>query len=431
MFRRAGSALVAAAIAACAAGTPAPPPTMNDIAERYVKLALAVGEHDGDFVDAYYGDPSWKPAGGKRPLAEVLTDARSTRVDLHHLTPPADADAMVRLRFVFLDRQLAAVEARLEMLSGTKFLFDEETQRLYDAEAPRTSKAELTEVLDGLDRLLPGRGALADRYAMLRNDYVIPREKLDVVFRAAIDGCRRRTLEHLALPAGERFTVEYVTGKTWSAYNWYKGNFTSVIQVNTDLPITIDRALDLACHEGYPGHHVYNVLLEQHLVRGRGWKEFSIYPLFSPQSLIAEGTANFGVDVAFPGEARTAFERDTLYPLAGLKPGTAAAYAAVMREVDRLSYAGNEAARRYLNGEIDRDAAVAWLVQFAMMPRDRALQRTKFFDQYRSYVINYNHGKDLVRAYIDRQGGTADRPEVRWAEFGKLLASPRLPSGLR
>ena len=403
---------------------------MDEIAEQYVKLVLAVGQHDGDFVDAYYGDPSWKPAA-KRPLADVLAAARSTRVDLHHLTPPDDADPMVRLRFAYLDKQLAAVEARLEMLSGSKFLFDEESQRLYDAEAPRTSKAELTDVLTRLEGLIPGRGTLAERYATLRNDYVIPRDKLDTVFRAAIDGCRRRTLDHLTLPAGEAFTVEYVTGKTWSAYNWYKGNFTSVIQVNTDLPITIDRAVDLACHEGYPGHHVYNVLLEQHLVRGRGWKEFSVYPLFSPQSLIAEGTANFGVDVAFPGAARASFERDTLYPLAGLKPATAAAYAAIMREVDRLSYADNEAARRYLNGDSDRDATVIWLVQFAMMSRDRALQRTKFFDQYRSYVINYNHGKDLVRAYVERQGGTANRPDVRWAEFGKLLASPRLPSALR
>ncbi len=57
-----------------------------------------------------------------------------------------------------------------------------------------------------------------------------------------------------------------------------------VDQVNTDLPVYIDRAVDLACHEGYPGHHVYNALLEKHLVRDRGWVEFSIYPLFSPQS---------------------------------------------------------------------------------------------------------------------------------------------------
>ena len=108
--------------------------------------------------------------------------------------------------------------------------------------------------------------------------------------------------------------------KSWSGYNWYQGNYRSLIQVNTDLPIYIDRAIDLACHEGYPGHHVYNALLEKHLVRDRGWVEFSVYPLFSPQSLIAEGTANYGIEVAFPGDERLAFERDVLFPLAGLDP---------------------------------------------------------------------------------------------------------------
>lgn len=33
---------------------------MNWIAESYVKLALAVGAHDADFIDAYYGPPEWK-----------------------------------------------------------------------------------------------------------------------------------------------------------------------------------------------------------------------------------------------------------------------------------------------------------------------------------------------------------------------------------
>ena len=66
-----------------------------------------------------------------------------------------------------------------------------------------------------------------------------------------------------------------------------------------------------------------------------------------------------------------------------------------------------------------------------MSPPDRAEQRTRFFDQYRSYVINYNLGKDLVRAFVEGRGGTADHPDVRWREFGSLLASPRLPSGLR
>jgi hypothetical protein len=234
----------------------------------------------------------------------------------------------------------------------------------------------------------------------------------------------------MALPGGESFTVEYVTDKSWSGYNWYQGNFTSLIQVNTDLPITIDRAIDLACHEGYPGHHVYNAMLEKHLVRERGWVEFSVYPLFSPQSLVAEGTANFGIDVAFPGAERVAFERDVLYPLAGLDPVTAERYATVQDLVERLSYAGNEAARRYLNGEIDRAATQAYLERYALMPPDRAEQRVRFMDQYRSYVINYNLGQDLVRQYVERQGGTADNPQRRWEVFSELLASPRLPSGL-
>src|SRR6185503_6212472 len=102
------------------------------------------------------------------------------------------------------------------------------------------------------------------------------------------------------------------------------GNARSLIQINTDLPIFIDRAVDLAAHEGYPGHRVYNALLEQALVRGRGWPEFSVYPLFSPQSLIAEGSANYGIEVAFPGEERVNFEKTVLYPLAGLDPSKAA-----------------------------------------------------------------------------------------------------------
>ena len=99
--------------------------------------------------------------------------------------------------------------------------------------------------------------------------------------------------------------------------------------------------------------------------------------------------------------------------------------------IGRLSYAGNEAARQYLDGRMDRAQAAAWLETWAMMPKDRAEQRTKFFDQYRSYVINYNLGRDLARAYIERRGGTIDHPDARWREFGSLLASPRLPAGLR
>jgi hypothetical protein len=390
---------------------------------------VAAGVHDPAYVDAYYGPPEWKAqaAAGKRTLPEIESEAAALATLLGGAAAGEDIDA---LRHTYLRRQIEALRARVKMLGGAKLSFDEESRALYDAVAPSHPESYFQATLDDLDRQLPGSAPLIERLEQFRAGFVIPRAQLGRVFDVAIGECRRRTLRHLALPPEESFTVEYVTGKSWSGYNWYQGSYRSLIQVNTDLPIYIDRAVDLACHEGYPGHHVYNVLLERNLVRNRGWVEMSVYPLFSPQSLIAEGSANYGIDVAFPGEERVAFERDVLFPAAGLDPAKAAEYYRVQAVMERSSYAGNEAARRYLNGEIDRAAAAAWLTRFALMSPPRAEQRTRFMDDYRSYVINYNLGKDLVRQFIESRGGADSAPERRWQLFGGLLETPRLPSGL-
>lgn len=399
---------------------------MDTMAERYVKLVLALGQHDADYVDAYYGPSEWKADVERRKpaLTTIDKDAEQLLGELAQLKPTGDE--LARLRHQYVRRQLEALRARVRMLSGAKLSFDEESRALYDAVAPTHPESYFQAIVNELEPLLPGSGTLIERYDAFRKDFIVAPGRLDAVFDKAIAECRTRTLKHVTLPATESFTVEYVTNKSWSGYNWYQGNFRSLIQVNTDLPIYIDRAVDLACHEGYPGHHVYNVLLEKHLVRDRGWQEYTVYPLFSPQSLIAEGTANYGIDVAFPGSDRLEFERTVLFPLAGLNQARAAEYDKVQTLVERLAYAGNEAARRYLNGEIDRATAAAWLVRYAMMSAPRAEQRVRFMDQYRSYVINYNLGKDLVKQHVEASAGTGDR----WQEFVKLLSSPRLPSGL-
>jgi hypothetical protein len=401
---------------------------MNDAAIRYVKLVLAMGEHDPDYVDAYYGDPEWREqVRATRPTLDFIHDsAVALREQLGAIARPDDALEVLRLDY--LRRQTDALIARAEMLQGRRLRFDEESRALYDAVAPTHPESYFQQLNAAIEDELPGEGALTDRVEAFRQQFVIPREKLDAVFGAAIDICRVKTAEHMALPIGESFTVEYVNDKAWSGYNWYKGGFTSLIQVNTDLPIFIDRAIDLACHEGYPGHHVYNALLEKTLVRDRGWPEFSVYALFSAQSLIAEGSANYGIDVAFPANERVEMEKETLFPIAGLDPARAEQYYRVHELVARTGYAGNEAARRYLDGDIDAEAAAEWLTTYALMAPARARQRVKFIEQYRAYVINYNLGKDLVKAYVERRsGGDAQQ---RWDVFAELLSSPRLPSDL-
>jgi hypothetical protein len=406
--------------------------TLTPLAEQYVKLVLAVGTHDDGYVDAYYGPAEWREqvAADALPLDSIGMRARRLIAELDTVAV-ADASALVQLRRSYLERQLEALAAYVRMLHGERLSFDEESQALYDAAAPTYDEAHFRSLLDSLDSILPGSGPVAARLEQYKRNFVIPRERLDTVFRAAIAEARRRTAAHVELPAGETFTLEYVTDKSWSGYNWYQGGSTSLIQINTDLPIFIDRAIDLGAHEGYPGHHVYNVLLEDKLVRQRGWPEYSVYPLFSPQSLIAEGSANYGIDVAFPGDERVAFERDVLFPLAGLDASRAEEYAHVRSLVDRLGYAGNEAARAYLNGTISADSAAAWLNTYALMEPARARQRVRFFDTYRSYVINYNHGRDLVAGYVESRGGSAEDTARRWDVFSELLSTPRLPSDLR
>jgi hypothetical protein len=404
---------------------------MNRIAEQYVTLVLAVGQHDVDYVDAYYGPEDWRTEAhtARKSVANIKTGATLVLAELAHFDT-SSAEESIQLRKQYLTKQLQALLARVELLEGKKLSFDDEAKALYDAQPPHWTQEQFDEILKQIDFMLHGKGSLVQRYEEHKKKFIIPIEKLDNVFSAAIAECRARTKKYIELPSAESFKVEYVKNKSWSGYNWYKGNSYSIIQVNTDLPIYIDRAVDLAAHEGYPGHHVYNALLEETMVKKRKWMEFSVYPLFSPQSLIAEGTANFGIEVAFPGKERLDYERRVLFPLAGMDPDSAGQYYKLFELVTKLTYAGNEAARRYLNGLCSKEEAVLWLMNYALMPKERAKQRVRFFDQYRSYVINYNLGLDLVRRYIERRGGTMDKPAKRWEEFRQLLSSPRLPSGL-
>ena len=421
------------AAAACADTEPQPASTaaldssMTPLAERYVKLVLATGEHDANYVDAYYGPPAWRDEvkAAKPALDTIGARAKQLISELEALDA-SGAEEIVQLRKTYLLRQSQALDAYVRILNGEKMQFDAESQALYDATAPTYPESHFQSMLDSLNAVLPGSGPVPARLARYKQSFVIPKAKLDTVFKAAIAEARKRTGAQVQLPAEESFTLEYVTNKPWSGYNWYQGNMKSLIQINTDLPIFIDRAIDLGAHEGYPGHHVYNVLLERNLVRDRGWPEYQVYPLYSPQSLIAEGSANYGIDVAFPDAERVAFERDVLYPLAGLDGSKAEEYTRVLKLVGKLSYAGNEAARKYLNGEINADSAAKYLTAYGLMEPERARQRVKFIDTYRSYVINYNYGRDLVATYVE-QGDASQR----WQRFKDLLSSPRLPSGLK
>ncbi len=390
---------------------------LDRAAESFVKLGLELGEHDPDYIDAYLGPKEWAETAKERHRSQdELADAISRLLsDLTDMSP-TDGEATVRRRALL--RNVRAMDARMRMVSGESFSFAEEARLIYDADLPTYDFSEFDRVLDEVTELFPGDGDLAQRVDAFRDSLVIPDEYRNAVVDHAIKECRKRTARHISLPPTEGFELEYVTGKSWTGYNWYQGGNISLMQINLDFPVKMDGIVGLGCHEGYPGHHVWNVLLETRLLKEKGWIEFSIFPLFSPHALIGEGSAEYGVHLAFPENERFEFERDVLFPLARLDPEKAAALNKFKRLTDQLDHALTATAQLYLDGDISREDAIEQRRKYGLSSRARAEQSVRFIEQYRSYVLNYNLGQDIVRAHINAQGYDL---ESRWEAFERML----------
>jgi len=407
---------------------------LNQLATEYVRLALFIGQYDESFVDAYYGPDSLRPKAihfvqeesgetGKQvfPKDSLLAAVELLQLKLMLYTSDETADSVKNRAGWILD-QLTAFSRRIKIFAGDYSTFDKESKDLFGVWAPIYDEQHYKDLVNQLDKLLPGTGNIPDRFQSLANRFIIPKTKLDTVFKASIAECRKRTKQHYALPENESFTLEYVSDKPWNGYNWYKGNYTSLIQINTDLNIFIDRAIDVGSHESYPGHHVYNMLLEKNLYHDKGLIEISMYPLFSPQSLIAEGTANYGIDVAFPGNDKTVFAREVLLPLAGLDTTGISIYFKALAIKGQLNYARNEAARGLVDSTMTESEALRWLKEYALFNDETAAKSVKFIMVNRSYVINYNYGQDLARAYVESRIKANPTSENRWKVFGDLLS---------
>ncbi len=252
------SSLLALLLLAGCVSSPRHIDSLNEIAADYVQMTLEIGEREPGYVDAYYGPKAWADAAKAAPrsLQELAEQARALS-DRAAAVDPGALQPMQRRRRDFLLAQLRAAQTRLRMLQGERLSFAE---GLFGVRVELKPLTYYDAILARVERLVPGSGALSERVDAFQDRFTIPKERLRPVFDAAIGECRRRTAEPIALPQGESFTMEFVTGESWSGYNYYQGNLKSLIQINTDLPIRISRAFDLGCHEDYPGHHAYEHL---------------------------------------------------------------------------------------------------------------------------------------------------------------------------
>ncbi len=420
--------LAAMALLACASKQTGAIDPFNDLAKEYVQLALQLQNHDS-LQYTYTGPESWRESARKANTS--LADIQSALGALggHITTLPDNKSAMDQRRRTDLLARIEATTTRIDILQGNyPSSFNNETKRMFNVVVPEKDEAHFRNLATKLDELIPGEGELASRMEAFRAQFVIPPGKLPAVIGAGIAECRKRTLNRISLPENESVSINITSDKPWVGFTEYTGNSQSIIHINQDVPIHIERAIELGCHEAYPGHHVHATLVDQELAKKRGWVEYNFIPLYGPLAVIAEGAANYGIDLAFSREERIAFERTTLLPLAGLDGEKLDLYYNYLDLIDALNYARNEVARRYLYGGMPRENAIQWLMEFGLETRGTALQRINFIDALRTYVINYNYGKDLVSNYIRRNAGS-DR-DAQWQLFREVLETPLSPSDL-
>ena len=173
-------------------------PSIDNIAEDYVKLVLEIGQYDNSFVDAYFGPEEWKPT---KPKADTLplenfvlrTDTLINQCETLLLSSEPNLEIA---RINMLKKQLIAVRTKTEMIGGKTYTFDQEAKLLYDVEPPHFNPLHFNELLLKMDSLLVGEGDLPTRYNNFMIEFEIPKEKLDTIFRVAIDESRRITKDY-------------------------------------------------------------------------------------------------------------------------------------------------------------------------------------------------------------------------------------------
>ncbi len=411
---------VLVALVGCKSAPRMPVAEIDSDVREYVRIAAALGQRDADSLDYYYETNSGDADTQKEPpsLSSLKVSALSLIRKVKRELSSQNHDTA---RENYLLAQLRAIVSRADVLMAVPTTFDEEMQSSFGVRLPASyDHRSIGRVQAELQAVLPGKGLLADRYQAFDETFVISPSLVPAVIEKAVEECRRETLAHIALPAGEKVTIEYVRNRPWSAFSWYKGHYHSVIQINMDFGLTVDRALNLACHEAYPGHHTYNSIREAELVKGRGLEEYTVQPTYSPQSMMSESMATLAVDVAFPAAKRLVIERDVLFPLAGKDVRLAARYLQVEALVDQLHTVEPEIAREYLDGQLEFERAGGQLQSAALMAHPEAA--LKYINEYRSYVTTYTYGRDLVADLIQKRSG--EDSSARWRTYTGLMVEP-------
>jgi len=392
---------------------------LNEFARSYLCLGLRINKHIPGYVEYYYGPPELK----KKVDLEELISPRILLKDCKSLKTLLKKQDFEKKRYRFLDKTLTAIKTTLRTLNGEKIPYLEQVEKIFDIK-PVIYDEFLYTLTSKAEKLYKGNGTLPERikrYSELRK---IPLNKLKTLFLRAFEIAQIKTNEIFPnlLPDDEKIQVAEVKDRAWTLYCWYKGNFSSIIEINIEKVLYWTTLLNNACHEGYPGHHTERTVKEEYLFRRKGYFESSISLIYSPEMVISEGIGLTAESVIFKPYESVQILLEEIYP--NHKNDDPSEALLEQSEIRRgfMGFNGNLAYHKYVD-KWSEDKLWKYARSYKVIPDVGIKTHLEFIsdEKWAIYALSYQ-GERLITEKL------GSRPSPK--QFRKLLIEQTLPSDL-
>jgi len=373
----------------------AAPSTLDSLAHQYVVL-VAQAQHIepeafgvGSDMGSIAREAKSHPIGRKAVVDRLsLLISRLNRL-------PTSPDPLLAMRQRNLKAHAVSLALQLQPAKMGALPVAERVQQIYGFAPIFRPLSTFDPAIEKLEKAMPGEGSLTDRIDAMKKRAQVPADRIEAVVREAVAECRRRTATHLALPK-EELTISFPADPLVPGQSNYLGRGKGTMAVSTVVPADVDRLLQLSCHEAYPGHHTNYATLDQTLWRGKGWPEVRAGLGLEPQFPVSDAISEYGVGMVFPLDDRMKFEREVLYPLAGLTMQDESAWRAYISARSSVLGATSTVIRDYLDRKIDAETAKNLSMRYRLMNPRSAEQLIKMVNAFGVDIIASDQGWQAI-----------------------------------
>lgn len=397
---------------------------LDILARDYVAVALQVHRLQPDIVSVTRPPPGLiAQAKPRLKIAQAIgrLDAIVGKID--EMRVPADSLLAMRARSLRAHAASLALQLQPAKMNGLPVA--ERVRRIYGFDPVFAPLASFDPAIDALDKALPGSGSLSDRIDAMKKRAQVPKDRIEAVVRTAVAECRRRTAAHLRMPK-ESLDISFPADPLVPGQSDYLGDGKGTMAVSTVVPADVDRLLQLSCHEAYPGHHTNYASMDENLWLKRHWPEGKVALAFEPQFPVSDAISEYGTGLNFPLDERMKYEREVLYPLAGLTMQDEPAWRAYVSARSSVLGATSTVIRDYLDRKIDAGTAKALSMRYRLMNPRSAEQLIKMVDAFGVDIIASDQGWLAIDRAFD------GKPvEEQWRLLQRIEEEPMLLDDVR